>query len=101
MIIINNISWHIITKYKKWLLIKYKKNFQFRNILKIIITKKKIKLAYQRNKIKRLIIENYRIYKKKIPYIILLFIINKHLLYLNKKNLLLLLQQIWLYKYQI
>ncbi len=95
----NKITWHTITKYKKWFLIKYKKNFQFKNIIKIIITKKKIKLAYQRNKIKRLITENYRIYKKKIPSIIILFIINKHFLYLTKKNLFFLLHKIWSYKY--
>ncbi len=68
-----------------FLLIKNNFNEFHHPRIAIIIKKKYIKLAVQRNKIKRIIYETFRLKQHKIKKYDYLLIIKKNILYINKK----------------
>ncbi|MFI4847322.1 MAG: ribonuclease P protein component [Candidatus Makana argininalis] len=61
-----------------------------------LISKKQIKMSYERNRIKRLIRENFRINKNYLPYIDIILIIKKKISDLENNDINKLINKIWI-----
>ncbi|MFI4853286.1 MAG: ribonuclease P protein component [Candidatus Makana argininalis] len=60
-----------------------------------LISKKQIKMSYKRNRIKRLIRENFRINKNYLPYIDIILIIKKKISIFKNNDINKLMNKIW------
>ncbi|MGK2896977.1 MAG: ribonuclease P protein component [Candidatus Makana argininalis] len=61
-----------------------------------LISKKQIKMSYKRNRIKRLIRENFRINKNYLPYIDIILIIKKKISIFKNNDINKLINKIWI-----
>ncbi|MBK4765430.1 MAG: ribonuclease P protein component [Pantoea sp. Brub] len=62
----------------------------------ISIAKKRVKLAHERNRIRRLIKESFRLYQYKLPLMDFVIIVKKGTINLNNDILLNVLEKLWL-----
>ncbi|MFI4846823.1 MAG: ribonuclease P protein component [Candidatus Makana argininalis] len=85
--IYNTIYIKILSKYNK---LNYPR-------IGFLISKKQIKMSYKRNKIKRLIRENFRINKNYLQYIDILLIIKKKISIFKNNDIKTLMNKIWIH----
>lgn len=90
---------HVIQK-KTELVILGRPNLLGYPRLGISISRKNIKYAYKRNIIKRLIRETFRVLQHKLTFMDFIVIAKKNIIFLNNKNIINILENLWLNYHQ-